>query len=69
MAPAVFGASLVGQLSAALVKAEPVSAATRLTNRAACKGAIVLVERGIVSFGTKAGNVQEAGAVAGRAAS
>lgn len=36
------------------MKAEPIHAATKLSNAMACKGCIVLVERGIVSFGTKA---------------
>jgi len=45
---------LVGQIEARFVKADPIHAATALSNREECKGAVVLVERGVVSFGTKA---------------
>jgi len=64
VAPAMFGANILGEMEASFVKAEPIHAATLLHNKESCKGAIVLVERGVVSFGTKAINIQKAGAVA-----
>ncbi len=50
--------------SHAIVPGAPICGESSLTNKAECKGAMVLLERGVVSFATKCMRAIEAGAAA-----
>ncbi|MBU6402955.1 MAG: hypothetical protein KGS61_21755, partial [Verrucomicrobia bacterium] len=54
----------VGPITGKVVEAEPLDASAPLTNAAAIKGNIALIDRGSVTFASKIGHAEDAGAIA-----